>query len=61
MDATSTLILDTGIGAMVSLFTGFLTYALAHWIPVVIAIVVVVGVVGLVYGKIKQLFHGTGK
>jgi hypothetical protein len=58
MNASSTLILDTGINAMVSLFTGFLSYALTNWIPVLIAVVVVVGVIGLVISKTGGLFHG---
>jgi len=61
MDATSTLILNTGISAMVSMLIGFLNFALVHWIPILIAIVVVVGIIGLAYGKIKQFFHPGGK
>jgi hypothetical protein len=61
MGTTSVMILTTGIDAMVNMLVGFLTFALTNWIPILIAIVVVVGVIGLAYGKIKQFFHPGGK
>jgi len=58
MNASSTAILDTGINAVVNMFTELLSYAVANWIPVIIAIVVVVGVIGFLYGKVHGLFGG---
>jgi hypothetical protein len=59
MNASSSLILTTGINAVTALFIDLLTFALTNWIPVVIAIVVVVGVVGFLFAKAKGLFHGS--
>jgi len=61
MGTTSEMILNTGIDSMVNMLIAFLTFALVHWVPILIAIVVVVGVIGLAYGKIKQFFHPGGK
>jgi CHASE2 domain-containing sensor protein len=61
MNASSTLILNAGVNAMVNLFIGFLAFALTNWIPVVIAIVVVVGVIGWIVGKAHGLFGGGRK
>jgi hypothetical protein len=60
MGATSTAILNAGVSGMSSLFTSLLTYALANWIPVVIAIVVVVSVIGFIMSKGTRLFGGHG-
>jgi hypothetical protein len=56
MNATSSEILNTGLDAMVTLFQNFLTFALTNWIPVVLAIVVVVSIIGLIVGKTKGIF-----
>jgi len=61
MDATSSSILNLGISSMTNLFVSFFTFALVHWIPVVLAIVIVAGIVAFVYGKIAGVFHGRAR
>lgn len=58
MNASSTEILNVGINAVTSMFIELLRFALTNWIPVIIAIVVVVGLIGFLYAKAKGLFIG---
>jgi hypothetical protein len=60
MNASSSAILNAGINGVTTLFVDLLTFAITNWIPVVIAIVVVVGVIGFLYAKAKHLFTGGG-
>jgi hypothetical protein len=60
MNATSSAILNAGVNGIANLFTQLLTYAITNWIPVVIAIVVVVGIIGFLYAKGKAMFTGAG-
>jgi len=56
MNATSTAILNLGVNSVVNLFMDLLSFALTNWVPVVIAIAVVVGLVAFLYAKAKGLF-----
>jgi len=59
MNASSTEILTIGINAVTRLFIDLLQFAVTNWIPIIIAVVVVVGVVGFLFAKAKGLFHGS--
>jgi hypothetical protein len=59
MNASSTEILTVGINAVTRLFIDLLQFAVVNWIPIIIAVVVVVGVIGFLFSKAKGLFHGS--
>jgi hypothetical protein len=61
MNASSTAILQAGINGVTKLFIDLIGFAMTNWIPVVISIVVVVAVIGFLYGKASGLFSGHGK
>lgn len=58
LSTTSLAIYSTGLNSMILLFQGLLAYALANWIPVMISIIIIIGIITWFAGKSRRLFGG---